>query len=185
MSGIHGVDCSISVEPPGSSGLTHFPAHYHISGRAEWVYSYTICQTLPFIQWLPLPLTLLKPSFQEIENEVEFRAGISSITEYHFGGINVEVSFRRMKCHTGVLSSFYNGLHRKTPPERVSFSGFRSAWKKRDFTCWSIWKGSRTSVSFGQEPIPGPSNFHELGSDGVFMDQFIFRTVLARILNIC
>ena len=46
-----------------SSGLTHVPARYHISGCAESLYSYTICQTLPFIQWLPLPLTLLKTLF--------------------------------------------------------------------------------------------------------------------------
>ena len=58
-----------------------------------------------------------------IENEDEFRVGISSIIEYHFSGINVEVSFRRMKCHTGLLSSFCNGLVRKTPPERGIFYG--------------------------------------------------------------
>ena len=52
-----------SRTPRVSSGLTHFPAHYHISGSTESVYSYTICQTLPFIQWLPLPLTLLKTLF--------------------------------------------------------------------------------------------------------------------------
>ena len=52
-----------SRTPRVSPGLTHFPAHYHISGCAESVYSYTICQTLPFIQWLPLPLTLLKTLF--------------------------------------------------------------------------------------------------------------------------
>ena len=32
-----------------SSGLTHFLAHYFISGCAESVYSYSICQTHPFI----------------------------------------------------------------------------------------------------------------------------------------
>ena len=52
-----------SRTPRVSSGLTHFPARYHISGCAESLYSYTICQTLPFIQWLPLPLTLLKTLF--------------------------------------------------------------------------------------------------------------------------
>ena len=52
-----------SRTPRVSSGLTHFPAHYHISGCAESVYSYAICHTLPFIQWLPLPLTLLKTLF--------------------------------------------------------------------------------------------------------------------------
>ena len=49
-----------SRTPRASSGLTHFPAHYHISSCAESVYSFTISQMLPFIQWLPLPLTLLK-----------------------------------------------------------------------------------------------------------------------------
>ena len=52
-----------SRTPRVSSGLTHFPAHYNISSCAESVYSYTICQTLTFIQWLPLPLTLLKTLF--------------------------------------------------------------------------------------------------------------------------
>ena len=52
-----------SRTPRVSSGFTHFPVHYHISGCTESVYSYNICQTLPFIQWLPLPLTLLKTLF--------------------------------------------------------------------------------------------------------------------------
>ena len=52
-----------SRTPRVSPDLTHFPAHYHISGCAESVYSYAICHTLPFIQWLPLPLTLLKTLF--------------------------------------------------------------------------------------------------------------------------
>ena len=30
-------------------------------------------------------------------------------------------------------------------PKGGSFLGFRSVWKKRDFTSWSIWKGSGTS----------------------------------------
>ena len=68
-----------------------------------------------------------------IENEVEFRVGISSIIEYHFGGVNIEVSFRRMKCHTGVLSSFYNGLHRKTPPERGIFFRLQVSMKEKGF----------------------------------------------------
>ena len=41
VSVLHGVDCA-SVEPPGylqGTGLTHFPAHYFISGCADSVYS--------------------------------------------------------------------------------------------------------------------------------------------------
>ena len=68
-----------------------------------------------------------------IENEVEFRVGVSSIIEYHFGGIKVEVSFRRMKCHTRVLSSFYNGLHRKTPPEGGIFFRLQVSMKDKGF----------------------------------------------------
>ena len=76
-----------------------------------------------------------------IENEVEFRVGVSSIIEYHFGGINVEVSFRRMKCHTGVLSSFYNGLHRKTPPERGIFFRLQVSMKEKGFHQLKYMKG--------------------------------------------
>ena len=130
-----------SRTPRVSPDLTHFPAHYHISGCAESVYSYTICHTLPFIQWLLLPLTLLKPSFQVIENEDEFRVGISSIIEYHFCGINVEVSFRRMKCHTGLLSSFCNGLVRKTPPERGIFFRLQVSMKEKGFHLLNFMKG--------------------------------------------
>ena len=66
-----------------------------------------------------------------IDIEVEFRVGVSSIIEYHFGGINVEVSFRRMKCHTWVLSSFYNGLHRKTSSERGIFFRLQVSMKEK------------------------------------------------------
>ena len=39
--------------------------------------SYTICQTHPFIQWLPNPI-LLQIFFSVPEKEVELRVGISS-----------------------------------------------------------------------------------------------------------
>ena len=118
-----------SRTPRVFSGLTHFPAHYFISGCAESVYSYTICHTHPLIQWLPLHLTPLQISFSVPEKEVELRLAISS--EYHYVGITVEVSFQRMKSHRGVggwggggvLSIFYNGLYKKT----------RGIWKRRHF----------------------------------------------------
>ena len=54
---------------------------------------------------------------------------------------NVEVSFRRMKCHTGVLSSFYNGLHRKTPPERGIFFRLQVSMKEKGFHQLKFMKG--------------------------------------------
>ena len=88
-----------------------------------------------------------------IENEDDFRVGISSIIEYHFCGINVEVSFRRMKCHTGVLSSFCNGLVRKTPPERGIF--FRGQYERKGISPVELYErvAAHLVVSFGKEPI--------------------------------
>ena len=94
--------------------------------------------------------------------------------------INVEVSFRRIKCHTGVFSSFYIDLNRKTPPERGIFFRLQVSMKEKGFHQLKFMKGQRhiqLSVSV-RSTQPGPSNFHELLSDGVFMDQFILKTVL-------
>ena len=76
-----------------------------------------------------------------IENKVEFRVGVSSIIEYHFGGISVEVSFHRMKCHMGVLSSFYNDLDRKTPPERGISITLQVSIKEKGFHQLKFMKG--------------------------------------------
>ena len=72
-----------SRTPRVSSGLTHFPAHYFISGCAESVDNHTICHTHPLIQWLHLHLTPLQIFFSVPEKEVELRLAISS--EYHYG----------------------------------------------------------------------------------------------------
>ena len=108
-----------SRTPRVFSGLTPFLAHYFISGFAKSVYSPTICQTHPFIQWLPLHLTPLQIFCSVPEKEVELSLGIS--TEYHYGRYKRRAFFSEKNTGGGVLPIFYNGLYGKTPPERGIF----------------------------------------------------------------
>ena len=108
----------LQSNPQGIFGLTHFSAHYFISGCAESVYSYTICHTHPFIQWLSYP-TPVKVFFSVPEKEVELRVGISS--EYYYGRYKRRAFFSEKNTGGRVLPSFYNGLYGKTPPERGIF----------------------------------------------------------------
>ena len=53
-----------------------------------------------------------------------------------------------MKCHTGVLSSFYNGLHRKTPPERGIFFRLQVSMKEKGFHQLKYMKGQQDICQF-------------------------------------
>ena len=109
---------------------------------------YYICQTHPFIQWLPLPLTLLKIFFSVPEKEDELRVGTSS--EYHCGRYKRRGFFSEKGTGGGggVTFKFLWWPIREDSTRKGYLFQASGIWKRSDLTSWSIWKGTKICLYF-------------------------------------